>query len=140
MSLATIPKEKMAQASGISNTVRQIGGSLGVAMLTTILTERVNFHAQIYGSAIETHSDAFKNTIRNLAYHIQHAAGSSYSSAVMQGRSALLSQIHTQAFIAGVNDDFLIATLITLLGFIPIFLMRSRKKALRLAEEKKMNL
>ena len=28
LSLATIPRDKMAQASGISNTVRQIGGSL----------------------------------------------------------------------------------------------------------------
>ena len=139
MSLATIPKEKMAQASGISNTIRQIGGSLGVALFTTILTVRVNYHAQIYGSAIETNSDAFKNTIRNLAYHIQHFTGSAYSSAVKQGQSVLLSQINTQAFISGVNDDFLIATCIMVLGFIPIFLMRSRKKALQLAEEKKKN-
>ncbi|MDR2232103.1 MAG: DHA2 family efflux MFS transporter permease subunit [Tannerella sp.] len=137
MSLATIPKEKMAQASGISNTVRQIGGSLGVALLTTILTERVNFHAQIYGSAIETNSDAFKNTIRGLVYHIQHSAGSPFDTAMKQGQSVLLSQINTQAFISGVNDDFLIATFIMVLGFIPILLMRSRKKALKLVDDRK---
>jgi len=126
MSFMTIPKDKIAQASGISNTIRQIGGSLGVAVLTTLLTSRVNFHSQIYGAGLEKNSETFKHVVRELAFHIQHFAGSSYSVAMRQGQSELFSNISSQAFISGVNDDFLIASFITMLGFIPVFLMRTK--------------
>ena len=53
VSLSEIPREKMAQASAITNSIRQLGGSLGVALLATLLTSRVNFHAQIFGGAIK---------------------------------------------------------------------------------------
>lgn len=35
--LAPVPREELAGASGVSNLVRQIGGSLGIAILTTLL-------------------------------------------------------------------------------------------------------
>ena len=38
VALLDIPREKMAQASGLINVIRQIGGSLGVAIFATILT------------------------------------------------------------------------------------------------------
>jgi len=127
-SLATIPHHKMAQASSISNTVRQIGGSLGVAFLSTVLTARVNFHSQMFGGAIQSGSQAFQNTTHNMAYFIQQNAGSSFSTALKQGQSLVMSNLSTQAFIQGVNDDFLLAAVISLFGFIPILLLKSKKK------------
>ena len=38
--LAPIPREELAGASGVSNLVRQIGGSLGIALLTTLLARK----------------------------------------------------------------------------------------------------
>jgi MFS transporter, DHA2 family, multidrug resistance protein len=131
LSLITIPREKMAQASGIMNTVRQIGGSLGVALLSTLLTARVNFHSQMYGGAVQSGSQAFQGTTRNMAYFIQQHGGGSFATALKQGQSILMSNIGTQAFIQGVNDDFLIAAFISMLGFIPILLLKSKKKALK---------
>ena len=135
LSLSTIPRDKMAQASGISNTVRQVGGSLGVAILSTLLTSRVRFHSQIFGGAIQSTSPTFKNTIQELTTYIQHHTGASYSDALKQSQSVLLSHVNTQAFIQGVNDDFLIAACITAVGFIPILLMHSNKKLARKAAE-----
>jgi len=129
LSLSTIPRDKMAQASGISNTIRQIGGSLGVALLSTILTERVNFHAQVFGGAIRSGSQIFQNTANNLAIYIQHNAGSSLVSATKQSQSIIASHVSSQAYIQGINDDFLIAACITAISFIPIILMHSKKKA-----------
>lgn len=128
LSLATIPRDKIAQASGISNTVRQIGGSLGVAVLSTMLTSRVNFHSQIYGGAIQSGSQVFQNTIHSLSAYIQHNAGSSLAAATKQSQSVLISHVNSQAFIQGVNDDFMIAAGITAVCFIPIILMHSKKK------------
>jgi len=128
LSLSTIPKDKMAQASGISNTVRQIGGSLGVAVLSTLLTSRVNYHSQIFGGAIESNSPSFQNTIRNLTMYIQHNAGSSLAVATKQSQSVLISHVRSQAYIQGINDDFLMAAGITAVSFIPILLMHNKKK------------
>ncbi len=41
--LAPVPLEEMASASGVSNLVRQIGGSFGIAILTTILARETAF-------------------------------------------------------------------------------------------------
>ncbi|ADQ78425.1 drug resistance transporter, EmrB/QacA subfamily [Paludibacter propionicigenes WB4] len=128
LSLLTIPREKMAQASGIMNTIRQIGGSLGVALLSTILTARVNFHAQMYGGSVLSGSESFKTITKNMAYYIQQHGGGSFSTALKQGQSLLMSNVSSQAYIQGINDDFLIAAFISILGFIPILLLKSKKK------------
>jgi MFS transporter, DHA2 family, multidrug resistance protein len=129
LSLATISRDKMAQASGITNTVRQVGGSLGVALLSTVLTSRVNYHAQIFGGALQSNSQVFQNTTRGIANYIQHNAGSSAAVAAKQSQSVLMSHVSSQAFIQGINDDFLIAASITFLCILPIFFMRQKKKA-----------
>jgi DHA2 family multidrug resistance protein len=41
--LAPVPLAEMASASGVSNLVRQIGGSLGIAILTTLLARETAF-------------------------------------------------------------------------------------------------
>jgi len=128
LSLLTIPRDKMAQASGIMNTIRQIGGSLGVALLSTILTARVNFHAQMYGGSVLSGSESFKTITKNMAYYIQQHGGGSFTTALKQGQSLLMSNVSSQAYIQGINDDFLIAAFISILGFIPILLLKSKKK------------
>jgi DHA2 family multidrug resistance protein len=128
VSLLTIPKEKMAQASSITNTVRQIGGSIGVAIFSTVLTSRINFHTQIFGNAIQSGSQEYKNVIMRLAHDMQVHGGGAISTAVKQGQSILLSNLSKQAYIQAIDDDFLLAAGITLLGIIPILFLRTKKK------------
>jgi len=129
LSLVSIPREQMAQASSITNTNRQIGGSLGVAIMSTLLTARTNFHSQIYGQAISSQSEAFRDAARNMSYSIQQHTGGAYSTALRQSQAIISSHVGTQAFIEGINDDFLLACIITLLGLIPIILMKWKKRA-----------
>jgi DHA2 family multidrug resistance protein len=49
--------------------------------------------------------------------------------ALQQGKYLLLSNVNNQAFIEGVNDDFLLAALITLLGVIPVIILKTKKKS-----------
>lgn len=128
ISLLQISRDKMAQASGITNTIRQLGGSLGVAILATLLTARINFHSQLYGESIQIKSQQYQLTTTKLNYYIQHIAGSSPINAAKQSQMLIVSDVSRQAYIQGIDDDFLIATIITILGGLPILLLRVKKK------------
>jgi DHA2 family multidrug resistance protein len=127
VAIIDIPREKMAQAAGLSNVVRQLGGSFGVAILATLLTTRVNYHSQIYGQSIETNSQSYKNTIVNISYYLQHQAGYAQSKALQLSRSAILSQVNKEAYIQAIDDDFMIAGIVTLLCIIPVFWIHDKK-------------
>ncbi|MFN8207967.1 MAG: DHA2 family efflux MFS transporter permease subunit [Bacteroidales bacterium] len=128
LSLIEIPRDKMAQASGIFNIIRQLGGSFGVAILATLLSTRAVYHSQIYGQSVDPNSPAMQIVSRNISGHLQYDAGSSYSVAQKQTQYILSSQISREAYIEAIDDDFLIAGFITLLGGIPILFLRARKK------------
>ncbi len=136
VSLLDIPREKMAQASGLINVIRQIGGSLGVAIFATILTIRVSYHTQRYGQAIQSTSPEYTQVNHDLRGYIMHNAGSSASEAASQSRFVLLSHVNRQAFIQGVDDDFLLSAVITLIGGIPVVLLHTRKKKEKIARRK----
>ncbi len=128
LSLLTLPREKMAQASGISNTVRQLGGSLGVAIFTTMLTTRVNYHSQMFGSAIQAGSQQFKNIAGEISHFAQQHTGSNIAAAAQQSKYMILSHVSKQAYIAGIDDDFLMASVLTFLGLIPVIIMKTKHK------------
>jgi DHA2 family multidrug resistance protein len=127
VSLFEIPREKMAQASGLSNVIRQLGGSFGVALLATLLSTRMNYHAQVYSQAIDPVSPTYKNVTRNMSNYIQHNAGASQANAAKLTQTAIISQVNKEAYIQAIDDDFLIAGIITFIGIIPVFWLHNRK-------------
>ncbi len=47
-SLGAVPIEKIGQASGLFNVTRQVGGTFGIALLATVLTQRSGFHEALW--------------------------------------------------------------------------------------------
>jgi MFS transporter, DHA2 family, multidrug resistance protein len=131
VSLSEIPREKMAQASAITNSIRQLGGSLGVALLATLLTTRVSYHSQVFGGSIKPGTEIYQMTTSKIKYHLQNEAGSSPASSAKLSQSLLLSNVSKQAYIQGIDDDFLIAGLITLIGGIPIIFLHTKKTKIK---------
>jgi DHA2 family multidrug resistance protein len=127
VSLSEIPREKMAQASAITNSIRQLGGSLGVAILATLLTTRVSYHSQVFGGAIKPGTEIYQQTVAKMKYHLQSEAGSSPANAAKQSQYLLMANLNKQAYIQGIDDDFLIAAIITLIGGIPIIFLHNKK-------------
>lgn len=134
VALLDIPREKMAQASGMLNTIRQLGGSLGVAIMATILSSRVNYHMQTFGEAVKANSVAYHSTMARLNDFVQQHTGSSHATAGKLSSYLLMSNINIQAYIQGINDDFLIATFITLSGVIPVIFLIGKKKKRKKSE------
>jgi MFS transporter, DHA2 family, multidrug resistance protein len=67
----------------------------------------------------------------NLKSHLQYNSGSSPSNASRQGQMMLFSNLNKQAFVEGINDDFLMASIITLIGGIPIIFLHTRKSKIQ---------
>ncbi len=128
MALSEIPREKMAQASGIFNVIRQIGGSFGVALMGTMLTRRLLFHSAIYGGAVDPYSPVFKNTVLRLQYFARHVAGGPPALNLVRAKTLASAHIGQQAFVSAVGDDFFIAALITAVCLIFILFLRTGKK------------
>ena len=136
ISLLEIPREKMGQASGLFNVIRQIGGSLGVAILATLLTSRVSFHTQTFGSSMDRNSPIYQEVSTNITNHISYSSGSSPAIAIKQSQSVIVSNLSKQAFIEGVNDDFLFAAVMTLFGVVPVLLLHTKKKKMKIRAQK----
>jgi MFS transporter, DHA2 family, multidrug resistance protein len=128
VALSSIARQKMAQASGLFNVIRQIGGSFGVAIVGTMLTRRIIFHTAAYGGAIDQYSPTFQHLAFGLQHFAQHAVGGSGSEAAERAKALLGSHLAQQSFVQAVNDDFLLAAGITVIGIIPILLLRTKRR------------
>jgi len=125
--LMSIPKVKMAQASGLFNTIRQIGGSFGVAMFGALLTRRVIYHTGNYGQAINQNSEMFKHTVSTMKNMVKYSSGGSGSELIIKSKLLIAKNAVAQAFVQGINDDFFLASVITLVLLIPMMFLKISK-------------
>jgi DHA2 family multidrug resistance protein len=131
IALSKIPRDQMAQASSLFNVTRQLGGSFGVAILSSLLTTRTIFHQQIYGEQLNANSPELFTSLSRWSQHLVHSAGSSMSQSLQQGKMLLIKHTMSQGYIQGIADDFLIAAVITTLGVIPVLALQTRKKKVK---------
>jgi DHA2 family multidrug resistance protein len=130
LALSEISREKMAQASGLFNVLRQVGGSFGVALMGTLLTNRTTFYLSIYGASVDRSSPVVKNILRGLNSFAVQTVGGDASLSAMRAQALLIYQVSQQAFVSAIDDDFFLAALITAICIVPvIFLRKSKKKA-----------
>ncbi|HUI92858.1 MAG TPA: DHA2 family efflux MFS transporter permease subunit [Chitinivibrionales bacterium] len=128
VALIEIGRHEMAQASGLINVIRQIGGSFGVAILQTLLTQRVIFHTVTAGVTLDPSSPVFTRSMRALQTHVIHAAGSAPQNAVVQASMQLLSHFTQQVFVWGINDAFFYSAACTAACLVPVLILRTRRK------------
>jgi DHA2 family multidrug resistance protein len=131
VAISEIANEKMAQASGLFNVIRQIGGSFGVALFGTIITRRTIFHAVAYGQQLDPYSESFRRTVLKLQGFATQSTGGSFSDALTKAKALIFSFIQNQAFIRAVDDVFLIASVVALASLVPVFFLRNYKKKRR---------
>jgi DHA2 family multidrug resistance protein len=131
VALTEISRKEMAQASGVTNVIRQVGGSFGVAILQTLLTQRIVFHTAAAGSMVDRSSPAFSQALLALQSHAVRDAGSTVQNAAAQAPVLLSSYFSQQMFVWGINDDFFISAVCTAVCLVPIIILRTKKRAVQ---------
>lgn len=127
LSLVNIRNSDMAQASSITNIVRQMGGSFGVAIFSHLLTQRTAFHTQRYGEALNYTGDVYRQTLHSLSRFIEHTGGRTPDTAQEVAEMLILKRIDLEGYISAINDDFFIAFIVTLLCVVPVLFLRTKK-------------
>jgi len=120
LSLATVPREQMGNASGLFNMVRTVGGSVGIAILVALLS----IHSQVHQNYLAGHVDPFR--LNMLAHQTQSAPA--VSSMLRYGGSPFLGLIYgevlRQASVLAFTDDFRLLSYIFFALAPFVFLMR----------------
>jgi MFS transporter, DHA2 family, multidrug resistance protein len=127
LALSNIPKQKMAQASGMFNVIRQLGGSFGVAIIGTLLSRRIVYHMAMFGQAVDKTAPAFRYISFALRQFAQQTSGGTIGLAAMRADVLIATHISMQAFVRSVDDAFLFAAGVSFLGVLPILLLKRQK-------------
>ena len=128
IAINNIAPEKMAQATGLFNTIRQVGGSFGVAILGTLLTRRVIYHKAIYSQSVNTNSTTYQHVVTGLRHFVEHTMGSTGNEAVLRAKALIGKNLASQAFVRGITDDFLVGAAITIVIIIPLMFLKNTNK------------
>ena len=101
MSTSTIPREEMGNATGLFNMLRNIGGSIGIAMATTAVIRRSALHQNELGAHLSASDPMLQQKSRMIATYLGHQVGPAQARpgslgliyGLMQQQSALLAYV-----------------------------------------------
>jgi DHA2 family multidrug resistance protein len=127
LAMADMESRNYAQASGLFNVIRQIGGSFGIAILGTILTGQTIIHSTNYIQSINRNSPAFQQSVFTGKTVIEQFSGRKEQESIEISRLSIFRSAENQALVSAISDDFMIAGIATLLCFIPLFMLKNRK-------------
>ncbi|MFC7440223.1 DHA2 family efflux MFS transporter permease subunit [Laceyella putida] len=131
--LNQLPQEKNSHGTAMSNTLRQISGSMGISIMTTIFSMRMDFHLGKLSDQMNLMDPTFSQAFYAKAGDVASATGMPVAKAQETVASLLYGQASQHAAVSGINDAFWWATGFALLGFILSFFMRDVRKDQRKA-------
>jgi DHA2 family multidrug resistance protein len=115
------PRKKAAAVSSLQNLIQQVGGSLGIAILTTVLTIRTHFHMSSMGTAVQAGpaTQAFIGGFARQAVQL----GLTHRAAQGIGHGLLAQYVGQTATVAGFQDAFLFGTVLIGIAVLPALLL-----------------
>jgi len=105
VALATISRERMGNATALLNVVRNLGGAIGVALLTTLLARRSQVHQTTLGGHVDIWDAETAERLRAWAAHFA-AQGADSFTAERRAVSKLYQEVTRQAQLLAFADDF----------------------------------
>jgi len=126
MAFYFIPKEKMNNATGIINLARNIGGSVGIANVTTLLSRRAQIHQEVLVAHLTPFDAPYRASIQGAGQMLM-TQGSSSALAHAQAQGIMYGNLVRQANMLAYVDAFWLLG-VTFLAMIPfMFFMKSAK-------------
>jgi DHA2 family multidrug resistance protein len=118
---AAVPRERLGYATGLMNLFRNVGGSAGIAMVTTLLARRQQFHQGTLVSHVTPLEPAYGDLLHNAAASLV-ARGASAADAASQAQGVVYGLIQRHAAMMAVTDTFWILAII-FIAIVPLALL-----------------
>ena len=110
-SLSLIPKHKMSNATAIFNLMRNIGGSFGVALMTTFVARRTQFHQNRLVENISIYDFHAMQTMQQMKFWFM-SRGSDAVTASRQALAAMYGMIQRHASMMSFVEAFWLMSVI----------------------------
>jgi DHA2 family multidrug resistance protein len=121
--LSTIPKPQMTAAAGLYNVVRQIFGSVGIALAATQLTSGTTRYYSVLAGKAGTANPLTSEFMKKATGAMIHS-GSDPFTAHQRALQLLDNTVRTQATVLAYNRDFLLIASLFVMGLPLVWLLR----------------
>lgn len=105
----SLPQRLIPHGNAISNTVRQLAGSIGTAILVTVMTQNTTTHLANMSDNMDSTNPMIQEQIKALSESVGGEEA---------GTTALFTFFNKLATVQGINDAFWIATLFSVIALI----------------------
>lgn len=133
LTLSAVPVELAGEASGINNTLRQVGSSLGSAIIGAALLSGLtaNLTSGITTSAIipQQLKAEFANVVTKQTSNVEFGGGAKISSTLPKPISDEITTISHQATVNAAKDSILLGSVFAGIGFLIALFLPNKKKS-----------
>jgi DHA2 family multidrug resistance protein len=126
LAVATLAPKDAASGSAIFNIFRNVGGSVGIAILSTLVTRREQFHDLRIGESVTPYSPATQARVSALQ-QVFVEKGFDAVTALKQAYGVIKSLMTRDAFVMAFNDAFLVVTFGLIVSAIAIWFCKNQK-------------
>jgi DHA2 family multidrug resistance protein len=126
MAMGTLENDQIGNASGVFNLMRNTGGSLGIAAVTTMLARGAQLHQAAMVSHLTPYDPAFQQRVHDLAGTISSEAGSAAS---QQAYGSIYGTLVRQASLMSYIDNFRLLSFLCVICIPLVFLFKTVKRS-----------
>ncbi len=126
MAFSTIKKEEMGNATSIFNLLRNISGSFGIAIMTTLLARRAQFHQFRLSEQLNPFDQRYQLGLNKAVAVLNYKTGEGSISAA---NGVIYQQLVRQSNLFSFTDVFYFSTLL-ILCIVPVVFLLKRPKNL----------
>ncbi|CCE60005.1 TPA: DHA2 family efflux MFS transporter permease subunit [Staphylococcus argenteus] len=121
-----LPGRLASHGNAFLNTMRQLAGSIGTAILVTVMTTQTTQHLSAFGEELDKTNPMVQDHMRELASQYGGQEGA---------MKVLLQFVNKLATVEGINDAFIVATIFSIIALILCLFLQSNKKAKATAQK-----
>lgn len=121
-----LPGRLVSHGNAFLNTMRQLAGSIGTAILVTVMTTQTTQHLSAFGEELDKTNPVVQDHMRELASQYGGQEGA---------MKVLLQFVNKLATVEGINDAFIVATIFSVIALILCLFLQSNKKAKATAQK-----
>jgi DHA2 family multidrug resistance protein len=122
MSMGRLRKEEIGNAAGIYNLARNVGGSIGIASMTTYLVRGAQTHQNYLAANLTANNPATMAALQGLQAKF-HSAGADAFTAHQEALGALYLSVREQASVLAYADNFRVLGYLSLLCIPPVLFL-----------------